>query len=74
MTPFDAICHAFSVMSLGGFSTHDASVGYFDSPAIELVLIVLHGGRGDELLDALRGASGAAIRRPTAAIRRRAGS
>lgn len=37
---FDAVCHAFSAMGLGGFSTHDASVGYFDSPAIEAVLIV----------------------------------
>ncbi|MGZ5000954.1 MAG: TrkH family potassium uptake protein [Methylomonas sp.] len=35
---FDAICHAFSTLGLGGFSTHDASVGYFDSVAIELVL------------------------------------
>jgi len=37
---FDAICHAFSTLSLGGFSTHDASIGYFDSPAIELVITV----------------------------------
>jgi len=35
---FDAICHAFSALSLGGFSTHDASVGYFNSPQIEFVL------------------------------------
>lgn len=34
---FDAVCHAFSTMGLGGFSTHDASFGYFDSPAIEAV-------------------------------------
>jgi len=40
MTWFDAICHAFAAMGLGGFSTHDASVGYFNSPAIEAVLIV----------------------------------
>ena len=40
MTWLDAICHAFAAMSLGGFSTRDASVGAFDSPAIELVLIV----------------------------------
>jgi trk system potassium uptake protein TrkH len=40
MDPFDAICHAFAVMALGGFSTKDASVGYFNSPAIEFVLIV----------------------------------
>jgi trk system potassium uptake protein TrkH len=37
---FDAVCHAFSAMGLGGFSTHDANVGYFNSPAIEAVLIV----------------------------------
>ena len=37
---FDAICHAFAALSLGGFSTHDASVGHFDSPLIEAVLIV----------------------------------
>ncbi|MCG6941627.1 MAG: TrkH family potassium uptake protein [Thiohalocapsa sp.] len=36
----DAVCHAFSAMSLGGFSTRDASVGAFDSPAVEGVLIV----------------------------------
>ena len=36
----DAICHAFSAMGLGGFSTHDESVGYFKSPLIEFVLIV----------------------------------
>ncbi len=36
----DAICHAFATMGLGGFSTHDASVGYFNSPEIEAVLIV----------------------------------
>ena len=39
MSWFDAICHAFSALSLGGFSTHDASVGFFDSVAIEAVLI-----------------------------------
>lgn len=38
MSWFDAICHAFSAMSLGGFSTHDSSVGYFNSLPIELVL------------------------------------
>jgi trk system potassium uptake protein len=40
MSPFDAICHAFSVMSLGGFSTHDASIAWFHSQAIEVVLMV----------------------------------
>lgn len=37
---FDAVCHAYAAMGLGGFSTHDASIGYFNSPAIEAVLIV----------------------------------
>ena len=38
MNWFDAICHAFSAMSLGGFSTHDSSVGFFNSLSIEMVL------------------------------------
>jgi trk system potassium uptake protein len=41
MSWFDAICHAFSAVGLGGFSTHDASVAYFNSVPIELVLIAL---------------------------------
>lgn len=36
---FDALCHAFSTVAIGGFSTHDLSIGYFDSPAIDLVAI-----------------------------------
>jgi trk system potassium uptake protein len=40
MTWFDAICHAFAALSLGGFSTHDESVGFFDSFLIEAVLMV----------------------------------
>jgi trk/ktr system potassium uptake protein len=36
----DAICHAFAAMGLGGFSTRDASVGAFDDPQVEFVLIV----------------------------------
>jgi len=41
MSWFDAICHAFSAVGLGGFSTHDANIAYFNSPAVELVLIGL---------------------------------
>ncbi len=40
MTWFDAVCHTFSTMGLGGFSTHDASFGFFNSPEIEFVSIV----------------------------------
>jgi trk system potassium uptake protein TrkH len=41
MNWLDAICHTFSAMGLGGFSTHDSSVGWFDSVAVELVLVTL---------------------------------
>lgn len=34
MSLFDAIGHAYATIALGGFSTHDASIGYFQSPAI----------------------------------------
>jgi len=40
MSAFDAICHAFSTIAIGGFSTHDASIGYFNSPQINLVCVV----------------------------------
>jgi trk system potassium uptake protein TrkH len=40
MSPFDAVIHSFSTMSLGGFSSHDASYGYFNSPLIETVAII----------------------------------
>jgi len=40
MSWFDAVVHAFSTMGLGGFSSHDASYGYFNSPGIEAVTIV----------------------------------
>jgi trk system potassium uptake protein TrkH len=39
MDIFDAIAHSFSTVSTGGFSTHDASLGYFNSVAIEAVAI-----------------------------------
>ena len=37
MSVFDAICHSFSTVAIGGFSTHDASMGYFESPLILLI-------------------------------------
>ncbi len=36
----DAFVHAFSVMGLGGFSSHDASFGYFDSPLLEFIAVL----------------------------------
>lgn len=40
MSWFDAVMHAFTTLGLGGFSSHDASYGYWDSPVIELVAMV----------------------------------
>jgi trk system potassium uptake protein TrkH len=37
MTAFDAVTHAMATVSTGGFSTSDASIGHFQSPAIEWV-------------------------------------
>ncbi|MEM1433292.1 MAG: TrkH family potassium uptake protein, partial [Pseudomonadota bacterium] len=39
MNPFDAICHSFSTVAIGGFSTHDQSIGFFGSAAVESVAI-----------------------------------
>ncbi len=38
MTFFDALCHAFSTISTGGFSTKNLSIGYYDSNYIKLVI------------------------------------
>ena len=40
MNWFDALCHAYSTVAIGGFSTHDMSIGYFNSAAIDIVAIV----------------------------------
>jgi trk system potassium uptake protein TrkH len=40
MSAFDAIGHAFSTVAIGGFSTHDESIGYFDSTLIEMIAVV----------------------------------
>ncbi|MFM2480851.1 potassium transporter TrkG [Celerinatantimonas sp. YJH-8] len=37
MSFFDALCHGLATVSLGGFSTHGASLGFYHSHAIELV-------------------------------------
>lgn len=40
MGPYDAVLHTFTTVATGGFSPHTASIAYFDSLAIELVIIV----------------------------------
>ena len=37
---FDAVCHSFSTVAIGGFSTHDASIGFFEGHAVRYVAIV----------------------------------
>ncbi|MBK4773297.1 MAG: potassium transporter, partial [Pantoea sp. Morm] len=40
MPMFDAIGHSFSTIAIGGFSTHDASIGYFNSPTINTIVAI----------------------------------
>ena len=40
MDLFDAISHSFTTVAIGGFSTHDQSMGFFDNSAVELVAII----------------------------------
>ena len=40
MNAFDAICHSFTTTATGGFSTHTASIAYYNSPFIEYVASV----------------------------------
>jgi trk system potassium uptake protein TrkH len=40
MSWLDAVVHAFTTLSLGGFSTHDASYGFFNSPLLEGITVV----------------------------------
>src|SRR6266699_2939726 len=46
MTWFDAIVHSFSTLSLGGFSSHDASFGFFNSPAVEAAAVFFMAAAG----------------------------
>ena len=39
MTLFDAVCHAMSTVATAGFSTHDASFGFWNDATIELIAI-----------------------------------
>lgn len=36
---FDALCHSFGTIATGGFSTKQASIGYYNSPLIEYIVI-----------------------------------
>jgi trk system potassium uptake protein TrkH len=65
MTGFDAIVHAMTSISTGGFSTHDRSIGFYDKPSIEWILIgamILGSLPFVYYIDALRGRPGPMIR------------
>ena len=55
MTAFDAIGHAFSTVAIGGFSTHDLSIGYYDSPVIEAICMLFMFASGHQFCAALYG-------------------
>ncbi|MBM3744730.1 MAG: TrkH family potassium uptake protein [Acidobacteria bacterium] len=40
MDLFEAVCHAFSTLGTGGFSTHSASIGGFQNPLLEYIIIL----------------------------------
>ena len=40
MDKFDAVCHAFTTIATGGFSTHQASIGYYHSNYIEYICVL----------------------------------
>ena len=40
MSVFDAISHSMSTVAIGGFSTHNESIGFFNSFTIELICMV----------------------------------
>ncbi len=40
MTVFDAVGHAFSTVAIGGFSTHDESIGFFNNPLVMLIAMI----------------------------------
>jgi trk system potassium uptake protein TrkH len=40
MDGFDALLHSFSTVAIGGFSNHDASIGYYDNPLINAVCVL----------------------------------
>lgn len=39
MSLFDAICHSYATVAIGGFSTHDASMGFFQSETINAICV-----------------------------------
>ena len=53
MSFFDAVCHSFTTVAIGGFSNYDASIGHFDEPMIQTVAIMFMLLAGAQFLTAL---------------------
>ncbi|MFW6061958.1 MAG: TrkH family potassium uptake protein [Planctomycetota bacterium] len=65
VTLFDAMCHTFGTMATGGFSTHSASIAWFDSVYVEVIIVlfmVLAGANFALHYAALRGRLGSYLR------------
>ncbi len=65
MSLYDGVAHSFTTVSTGGFSTYNASLGHFDSAAIEWICIVamfIAGTSFTLLYRAIRGSVGPLVR------------
>jgi len=65
LSPYDALCHTFTTMATGGFSTRNASVAAFGNPAAEIVITVfmfIAGANFSLHFSALRGRLGSYFR------------
>lgn len=58
MTPLDAVVHAMATVSTGGFSNHDLSIAFFNSPTIEYIVLVFMIAGGIPFVVYLRFAGG----------------
>lgn len=68
---FDAICHSFSTLGTGGFSTKNSSISYFSNPTIEWIIIgfmFLAALNFGLLLSIVRGNPGSLLRNSEAKI------
>jgi trk system potassium uptake protein TrkH len=36
---YDAVCHTFTTLATGGFGTHTTSIGFYDSPIVDIIII-----------------------------------
>lgn len=61
MSVFDAVTHAFTTLSTGGYSTHDASFSYFDSLSLQWIAVVFMAAGATPFLLYVRAIKGAPL-------------